>query len=447
MIAVIVGNLNGAAGTAPTPNMSSPTHIYDELSRSVERLNRIVEASKLLNSTLDLAELTRIILQIVRDEVGIERGTLFVVSEDGASLRSLVAQEVDAEIEVKIGSGIAGTVAASGDVIDIPDAYADERFNRSFDTQLGFRTNDIYCMPARNRDGELVGVLQLLNRSRALSQADEDFLSGISVHIGLAIENASLHGQIVEKKRVERDLDLAREIQEAFHPDLPESYGGVQITGSSQMCYEVGGDYLSFFPLDDTRFIVMLGDVAGKGIGAALVMTSVHALCRSLIRHVHSLEKMAFTLNEMLLESTQASSYLTLLIMLVDPTKQRVHFISAGHNPPVMVDEAGIVHILSGGGGPPVGLLPNVRHNREILDVKPGSVMVIYTDGVSEAEDSSEEQFGMDRMSVVVRSNSDRSAQEVHDAIRSAIEEFVGTVEEGADSHAHDDSTMMVLRF
>ena len=133
--------------------MSSPTHLYDELSRSVERLNRIVEASKLLNSTLDLAELTRIILQIVRDEVGIERGTVFVVSEDRTRLRSLVAQEVDAEIEVKFGSGIAGVVAETGEVIDITDAYSDERFDRSFDAQLGFRTNDIYCMPARNRTG------------------------------------------------------------------------------------------------------------------------------------------------------------------------------------------------------------------------------------------------------------------------------------------------------
>ena len=439
--------MNGAGWRAPTPNMSSPTHLYDELSRSVERLNRIVEASKLLNSTLDLAELTRIILQIVRDEVGIERGTVFVVSEDGTRLRSLVAQEVDAEIEVKFGSGIAGAVAETGEVIDITDAYSDERFDRSFDAQLDFRTNDIYCMPARNRDGELIGVLQLLNRSRPLTQTDQDFLAGISIHIGLAIENASLHGEIVEKKRLERELDLAREIQEAFYPDLPDSYAGVQIAGSSQMCYEVGGDYLSFFPLNENRFIVMLGDVAGKGIGAALVMTSVHALCRSLVRHVHSLEKMAYTLNEMLLESTQASSYLTLLIMLVDASKDRVHFISAGHNPPVMVDGDGVVHILSGGGGPPVGLLPSIRHSREILDVKPGSVMVIYTDGVSEAENPAQEQFGMDRLSVVVRRNSDRSASEIHDAVRSAIEAFVGTPEEGADRYAHDDSTMMVLRF
>ncbi len=105
------------------------------------------------------------------------------------------------------------------------------------------------------------------------------------------MKKAALHHYIVEKKRIERKLDLAREIQQEFHPKLPESHGGVQIAGSSKMCYEVGGDYFSFFPIDEEgRFIVMLGDVSGKGIGAALVMTSVHAMCRAVIKHVHSLE-------------------------------------------------------------------------------------------------------------------------------------------------------------
>ena len=139
--------------------MSSPTHLYDDLSRTVDSLNRIIEATKLLNSTLDLAELTEIILQIVRDEVGIERGTVWVMTPDRQHLRSLVAQEVDAEIEVKVGSGVAGTVAETGKIIEIPDAYKDPRFDRSFDTQLGFKTRDIYCMPVQNRNGGTVGVL------------------------------------------------------------------------------------------------------------------------------------------------------------------------------------------------------------------------------------------------------------------------------------------------
>src|SRR3989449_1262458 len=136
--------------------------------RSIERLHRILEAAKLLNSTLDLAELTAIILRIVRDEVGTARGTVFVLDRQRRILRSLVAQDVEGkEIVLPLGRGIAGTVGATGETINIPDAYSDSRFDRSFDTVLGYHTRDIYCMPIVNRMGDIVGVLELLNRTRS----------------------------------------------------------------------------------------------------------------------------------------------------------------------------------------------------------------------------------------------------------------------------------------
>ena len=110
------------------------------------------------------------------------------------------------------GSGIAGSVGESGEIIDIPDAYADDRFDHSFDAKLGFRTRDVYCMPVRNPEKAIVGVLQLLNRSRELTIDDRDFLRDISVHIGLAIENAARHMKILEEERIEQQLQLAREI-------------------------------------------------------------------------------------------------------------------------------------------------------------------------------------------------------------------------------------------
>jgi len=293
--------------------------------RSIERLHRILEAAKLLNSTLDLAELTAIILRIIRDEVGTERGTVFIMDRTRRHLRSLVAQDVeDEDIIVPIGKGIAGSVASTGEKIDIPDAYGDPRFDQSFDTQLGYRTKDIYCMPIVNRVGQIVGVLELLNRTRPLTEEDEQFLSGVSVHVGLALENAQLHREIVEKRKIEQELVLAREIQQNFYPNIPETYGGIEIAGSSEMCEAVGGDYLGYFPLEEGRFLVILGDVAGKGIGAALVMSSLHAACRALVRHVHAIEYVTSILNETFVETTSAGVFVTMLIMLVDPVAHRV---------------------------------------------------------------------------------------------------------------------------
>ena len=422
--------------------MTQATQTHQDALRSLERLHRILEASKLLNSTLDLAELTAIILRIVRDEVGIARGTVFVMDRPRKQLRSLVAQDVEGkDIVLPVGQGIAGAVAATGQTINIPDAYADARFDRTFDAVLDYRTEDIYCMPIVNRTGETVGVLELLNRARPLTEEDEAFLSGVSVHFGLALENAQLHREIIAKRRMEQELLLAREIQQNFHPVIPESYGGVEICASSEMCEAVGGDYLGYFPFEDGRFLVILGDVSGKGIGAALVMSSLHAACRALIRRVHALEDITGIINETFVETTGAGVFVTMIVMLVDPVGHRVHYIRAGHNPPLMVTASGKIVLYDGGGDPPVGLFARLKFRREISTVDSGSVVVIYTDGVSEAENSRNDQFGVDRLADVVSRSRSTTAGQIHSHIREALKDFVG------DEPTHDDSTLIVLKF
>lgn len=422
--------------------MSSPVISQQEAIRSVYRMRRILEAAKILNSTLDLSELTAIILRIVQDEIGVDRGTVFVVDRVHQLLRSVVAQGVEGnEIVIPSGMGIAGTVASSGKSIDIPDAYNDSRFDSSFDAVLGYRTNDIFCMPIVNRTGVVVGVLELMNRTRPLVEDDFEFLSGVSVHIGLAVENASMHLEILEKRKIEQELLLAREIQQNFYPHLPESCGGVQIAASCIMCEAVGGDYLDYFKLADGRFIVTLGDVSGKGIGAALVMSSLHATCRALVRHVHSLEQIAAILNETLVETTATRTFVTFLVMLVDPVAGKLHWVCAGHNPPIMVDPNGQWTWLDKGGGPPVGLFSRVNYTREIYDIQAGSTLAIYTDGLTEAEDVNGEQFGMERLGVLVAGNHAATAAEIHGNVQKTLQDFMG------DRQPTDDCTLIVLKF
>ena len=422
--------------------MSPDVLTHQEALRSIERLHRILEAAKLLNSTLDLTELTTIILRIVRDEVGTDRGTVFVVESSKKQIRSLVAQDVAGnEILLPFGKGIAGTVAATGETINIPDAYADSRFDASFDATLEYRTNDIYCMPIVNRLGLIVGVLELMNRSRPLTKSDEDFLDGVSVHIGLALENAQMHRQILEMHKIEQELVLAREIQQNFYPTIPERYGGVEISASSEMCEAVGGDYLGYFPLEHGRFLVIIADVSGKGIGAALVMSSVHAACRAIMRHVHAIENITEILNETFVETTSPSVFVTMLVMLVDPVGRRVHHIRAGHNPPIGVNQLGQDRELEAEGGFPLGLFPRTKYRREITEVEDGLLIALYTDGVSEAENKNAEQFGVHRLVSIMTEQRAHSAAQVHAKIREALKDFVG------DSPTHDDSTLIVLKF
>ncbi|HEY2379662.1 MAG TPA: GAF domain-containing sensor histidine kinase [Terriglobia bacterium] len=173
----------------------------------LHRLQVLLEAARLLNSTLELNEITQIILDVVRPEVHVERLSVFVVDRAKGVLRSIVAHEVNnRDIFVPLGIGIAGTVAKTGEVLDIPDAYADPRFARAFDQRLGYHTKDLFTLPVCDRKGEIIGVLQLLNRLRPITDSDREFLLGISVYIGLALQNAWSHAQLREEESFGQSL-------------------------------------------------------------------------------------------------------------------------------------------------------------------------------------------------------------------------------------------------
>jgi C4-dicarboxylate-specific signal transduction histidine kinase len=178
----------------------------------VRRLERLLDASRLVNSTLEVHELMEIALRIVRYEIPVDRCTLFVVDRKQKVLRSFIAQRVDHfEISLPIGQGLAGAVAATGEVLDTADAYNDARFTPEFDQRLGYRTNDALCMPVFSREGVLAGVLQLLNRARPLHAGDMVFLTGICTYIGLALHNAWIYHQLLESRKSEEELRLVRE--------------------------------------------------------------------------------------------------------------------------------------------------------------------------------------------------------------------------------------------
>jgi sigma-B regulation protein RsbU (phosphoserine phosphatase) len=413
-----------------------------EPARSANRLRRLLEAAKLLNSTIDLPELTGIILKLVREEVRVDRGTVFIVDRDRQELLSLVAQGVEGtEIRLPLNSGIAGAVAATGETIDIPDAYADSRFNPTIDATLDYRTKDVFCMPILNRTGNTVGALELLNRSGPFQADDREFLRSVSVHIGLALENAWLHRQLLEKRKMEQELVLAREIQQNLCPGLPPKCGGVQIAASSTMCEAVGGDYLDYYRLANGRFIIMLGDVSGKGIGAALVMTSLHATCRALLRHVDSLERIISILNESLIETTRSQTFVTLIGVLVDSEAGKLHCVRAGHFPPLLADPDGNSQWLEQGGALPLGLFRNLKLQLETYEISRGSTLVLYTDGVTETESDSSEHFGAARLRATVQSHHAESASAIHETVRRSLKAFMG------ECRQTDDSTLVVLKF
>jgi phosphoserine phosphatase RsbU/P len=396
-----------------------------ERRNAVIELSTIVEATKRLNSTLDLAELLNIILQLTTRQTGAERGTVFLLDRERNEIWSLVGMGLDQhEIRLPVNRGIAGWVAEHGETVNLADAYADPRFESEVDLRLGFRTRSILCLPIRNKDGETIGVLQLLNKHNGpFTQADENVLRAISDHVALALENAQLHRELLHKQRMERDLALARSIQLGLLPERPPQLEGFDMAVSHRPSLEVGGDYYDFIPLSPDTILAVVADVEGKGVGSAMVMANLQATLHALLAHLHSLERLVESLNDMILTDTRGQKFMTMFVGLLDQPHRTLHYVNAGHVPPAVVRADGSVEYLTEG-GMVVGLFPSVHYDRGHVRLNPGDLVVACTDGITEAMNSESEEFGQPRLVELAVRERALPAQQIVDSVLTQVDEF-----------------------
>ncbi|HEX7959739.1 MAG TPA: GAF domain-containing SpoIIE family protein phosphatase [Terriglobales bacterium] len=413
-----------------------------EQNKQITQLSLLFEATRLLNSTLDLAELLELILRIARQELHAERGSVFLVDRGKQQLWSIVAQGLDhQEIRVPFGHGIAGRVAETGEIINVQDAYQLEFFERSFDQKFHYTTRSLLGMPVRHRDGEVVAVIQLLNKttSERFSHDDVDFLSKLSGHIAMALENARLHREALEKQRMEKELALARHIQQNLLPDAPPVMPGFEIAVLNEPCYEVGGDYYDFLNLGPHSLLLVVADVEGKGVSSALVMSNLQASLRGLATHLHSLESLVQSLNEMIYTDTHSEKYLSSFFGLVDTRRSALHYVNAGHIPPILVSAEAERYRLLEEGGTVIGLFPSVEYQRGSVQLMTGDILVCCTDGILEAFNAADEEYGAERLAQAVARNKEKSAQEIVDAVLREVNEWSNGVH-------WDDKVLMVLK-
>ncbi|MFZ3214856.1 MAG: GAF domain-containing SpoIIE family protein phosphatase [Candidatus Acidiferrales bacterium] len=412
-----------------------------ERRHAVIELSTIVEATKRLNSTLDLAELLNIILQLTIRHTAAERGTVFLVDRERNEIWSLVGLGLDQhEIRLPVRRGVAGWVAQKGETVNLEDAYADPRFESEVDTRLGYRTKSLLCLPIRSKNGETIGVLQLLNKkSGPFSSEDENLLRAISDHVALALENAQLHRDLLHKQRMERDLALARSIQMGLLPERPPELAGFEIGVAHRPSLEAGGDYYDFIPLGPDTILTVVADVEGKGVGSAMVMANLQATLHALLAHLHSLERLVESLNDMMLADTRGQKFMTMFVGLLDQPHRTLHYVNAGHVQPAVVRLNGEVEYLTEG-GMVVGLFAGMRYERGHVKLFPGDVVVACTDGITEANNSSEEEFGTQRLVELVTRDRHLPAQEIVQAVMAEVDSFsLGGTHE-------DDRVILILK-
>lgn len=293
-------------------------------------------------------------------------------------------------------------------------------------------------------DGDARGVLVVADKeSRSgvgpFSPEDKRTLGLFANQAAIALENARLHRQELEKQRMEREMELAAEIQRQILPDVSPDVEGFDLVGRSRPARQVGGDYYDLLRLPDGRLRLALGDVSGKGVPAALLVSTLHSGLRLLLGDSALSADHLERLNRHVVESSASNKFITLTVSELDPTTGELRSINAGHNPALLLRADGSVDRLRAT-GMPVGMLPAAKYHETRWTLQPGDLLCLYSDGITEAADPDDEEFGEDRLVECLLEHRAEPLADVAEALDAAVARFVRGEPQA------DDETVVLLR-
>jgi sigma-B regulation protein RsbU (phosphoserine phosphatase) len=288
---------------------------------------------------------------------------------------------------------------------------------------------------------EIFGMVYVDNPfNNRFQEEDLKVLTTIASVASIKIENDRLLDERLEKRRMEEELKVASEIQMRLQPFSPPKLDGWDMTGVSFPCREIGGDYYDFIHRKrDSHLIVAVGDVSGKGTGAALLMSSLHAAVRAQSQTRASISEIMGEINQYIFENSPSNKFLTLFYGELDPETGTLTYSNGGHNAPIFVRRSGAVERLDKG-GLPIGMMQTGVYQEASVDFDRGDVLVIYSDGITESINERDEEFEEERLIEVVKNNLGRSASGIRDRIDEALSRFVG------NTAPVDDMTLMIIK-
>jgi len=423
------------ARTQPSLEEKRQSSGQGDLLALISKVGVTLLASATLNETLQQ------IAALAFESVPADR-CLIMMREDGTQeLKVKVAQLRDRKGnvgEIRVSRTIMEEVVGKGKAVLTADAQHDPLLMSS--TMMLQPVRSVLAVPLGV--GEKVFGLIYADSPMAEGRFSEDHLKVLTTLASVAairVENARLLEMQMERQRLENELQLASEIQQRFQPSAPPLVPGYELQGISFPCYEIGGDYYDFIWRADGRLVITLGDVSGKGTAAALLMSSLHAAVHAQCSANNSIVETICAVNRYLAENIPSNRFVTLFYAELDPLTGVLSFINAGHNPPLIVHAGGTVENLSSG-GLPLGIKPDAVFREGKTQLQNGDVLVIYSDGVSEAPNAAGEEFGTSRLQDVVARNLDASAAGIRDRIEAALTKFA------QGTPASDDITLVIAK-
>lgn len=404
------------------------------------RVSRVVfEYAAKIGQEQDPVLLLSLIADMGRDLLGADRCSIWMVDSASGGMWTCAAHGVD-PIRIPAGHGLVGTCVATNDIILVNDAKNDPRAWRGTDERTGYETRSVLCMPLRGRSGSVIGAFQALNKTGGFSVEDVRLLHLACSYSASAIETQALRKQAEQAQFMLRELAIARDVQARLFPHVLPEIAGVEYVCHCEPAKFVGGDYYDVIPMPGGRTCISLGDVSGKGIPAAVLMASIQASIRvNMTRGADSLSGAIEALNGAVYSTSTAERYTTLFVTFLEPGCRRMTYVNCGQTAPMLLRGSGQVERLNAG-GPPVGLLPRAPFQETAVDLNPGDLLVVFSDGVSEVNNPDGDIWNEDELEQVVASCAGLSADEARRRILDAVQSFA----DGAEPS--DDITLVVYR-
>ena len=417
-------------------------HEIKQLQRSVKELIMLNEIAIAINSTLSLNRILDLIIQKCMEHLNVEQSAIMLLDEKEKEkpFKTVVRRgdTVSTELPYRLDSQLTGWMLKNQKSLLINDFMKSKQFRRR--GKEVFPVHSLLCSPLHAK-GRMIGILALFNaRSKeGFSETDRRFLSIISTESAQVIENARLLEEEQALIRMQEELRLAYDIQTNLLPKKAPLIEGYHIVGRSIPAKEVGGDYFDFFPINHSRLGFCLGDVSGKGMPAALLMASLQATIRGQTLFNPVVKDCIQRSNTLMFQNTSSEKFATLFYGILNTRSHHLCYSNAGHNYPILFAEREKKCMLESN-GMALGCMETVPFAEEKIPICPGDLLLLYSDGITEAMNADEKEFGEIRLVDIIKENWNESVETIVNKILQAVRLFTG------DSPQTDDMTLLIVK-
>lgn len=409
-----------------------------QLSR--DELETILAVTRALAAPFELSSLLTEVTAAARRVLHAERSSVWLHDAAASELVMEISSDV-ARVRLPVGRGLAGACARDRVTINVPDCYADPRFDTSMDRSSGFRTSCCLTLPLIDHQGLLVGVMQVLNKTGGVFGPDDEALAeSLAAQCAMALSRARMTQALVEGERLRQELALARVVQMSTLPGAMPVLAGYEMHATFLPAEQTGGDTYDL-SLIQQGLLVLLGDATGHGIAPALSVTQMQAMLRMAFQLGADLETAFREVNDRLAQTLPDGRFITAFIGLLDSTDHRLRFLSAGQAPVLLLRAATGACEVYGPTSFPLGAMAIQRLRPPIeLDFAPGDLLALLSDGIYEYEAPDGRQFGRERVEQVLAEHRRAGTAALADRLLEALKTFA----QGAPQE--DDITMVLLR-